>query len=125
MYSLMPAQFVEPDARLYTAIYGACAKEYITEMKPFFYHANGHANVWITEMGSKTQNGSFCQFVSQFTCNSLVSGDTFRVEYHSPANGLMTVGWDEPLTVNNEAIQIHDYKRFDNLFFQEEFVHKG
>lgn len=125
MYSLMPAQFVEPDARLYTAIYGACAKEYITEMKPFFYHANGHANVWITEMGSKTQNGSFCQFVSQFTCNSLVSGDTFRIEYHSPANGLMTVGWDEPLTVNNEAIQIHDYKRFDNLFFQEEFVHKG
>ena len=27
--------------------------------KPSIYHANGHTNVWVTELGSRAQNGSF------------------------------------------------------------------
>ncbi len=120
--SLLPARFQAPDPRLYQAVYGDDWEQYAAKAKPYFYHANGHANVWITEMGSKAQNGSFEEFMKPFLEGELLTGDTFHATYNSPSQGVMTLGWNEGLTVKGEPIQIRNYKRYDNPYKQEDFV---
>lgn len=110
------------DPELYRSIYGAEWEKYYSD-KPFFYHANGHANVWVTELGSKAQNGSFEQFMAGFGSAEL-SGDTFDFTYRSPSQGEMRFGWDIPFTVKGEEIQIKDYPRYDNPYCQAAFDSK-
>lgn len=88
---------------------------------PFEYTAQGHANVWIAEMGSEKQNGSFETFVNNFQ-NASVTGDKFDCTYHSPTQGEMRCGWLLPLTVNGEEISIHNYRRYDNPASFTEFA---
>ena len=118
--SLIPAVWKDVDPNMYKAIYGDNWETYCKDAKPCFYHANGHANVWVCEMGSKAQNGSFDAFMSGFD-QAAFAGDTFGVTYQSPSVGTMTFGWNEPLTVNGEEIAIHDYLRYDNPFCKAEF----
>lgn len=89
----------------------------------FDYMAPGHANVWVTELGSERQNGSFEQFCAGFTSDAL-EGDTLNVTYRSPSQGRMDFGWVKPLFVNGQEINIHGYKRYDNPYCQAEFNSK-
>jgi hypothetical protein len=118
--SLLPAYFKEPDLDLYKVVYGEESEKYSKNAKPYFYHANGHANVWVTEMGSMAQNGSFQQFMDTFRSSEIV-GDTFNFTYTSPSQGVMSFGWNEPLIVDGEVIQIKNYPRYDNKYIKEEF----
>jgi hypothetical protein len=120
LHSLAPAFWKAPDASLYQTVYLDEWKKYYERSKPYFYHANGHANVWITEMGSKAQNGSFENFMAGFE-NAEVKGDTFHISYRSPSQGSITFGWNEPLTVNNKEIKIKDYDRYDNEYIKMPF----
>lgn len=120
LHSMLPARFKEPDPALYKAVYKDEWYTYAKVAKPYFYHANGHANVWIIEMGSKSQNGSFQNFLEQFKTAD-VSGNTFHFTYSSPSKGSMTFGWEAPLTVNEEVIQINDYDRYDNPYIKKAF----
>ena len=125
LYSLLPARFLEPDPRLFQEVYQEDWEEYFLNAKPYFYHANGHANVWIAELGSKAQNGSFRDFCRRFLTAGIAEGDTFRITYDSPSQGRMTFGWKEPLTVKGKKIPLHGYKRYDNPYLQEEFCPHG
>ena len=82
--------------------------------------AQGHANVWAVEMGSKQENGNFEAFVAGFDQVAL-TGDTHHCTYESPSLGTMKFGWTCPLTVNGKEIEIHNYKRYDNEACQAEF----
>ena len=84
------------------------------------YIAQGHANVWVVEMGSARENGSFEAFVRGFEQASL-TGDSLACSYFSPSQGEVTFGWNRPLTVRGEVIPLHGYKRYDNPFCQAEF----
>ena len=86
----------------------------------FDYMAPGHANVWVIEMGSKAQNGSFSDFCARFKADAF-KGDTLSFTYSSPSQGEMSFGWVKPLVVNGESIQIHGYKRYDNPYCNAEF----
>ncbi len=118
--SLLPAHWKVPDPALYKTVYKDEWEPYAKNSKPYFYHANGHANVWVTEMGSQAQNGSFQSFIKQFETADL-SGDTFQIAYQSPSLGTMTFGWNSSLTVNGYEIQINDYDRYDNPYMKEAF----
>lgn len=120
--SLNSASWKAPDIRLFKAVYrdDNIAQERFREALPMIYHANGHANVWVAEMGSKAQNGSFEAFVNNFEKADL-NGNSFKCAYHSPSQGTITFGWDEPLTVNGEIVAIKNYKRYDNPYCQAEF----
>ena len=120
--SLNRAEWKPSDPEMYQVVYGSEWEKYYTE-KPFFYHANGHANVWVTELGSKTQNGSFESFIAGFD-GVEICGDTFNFTYNSPSQGEMRFGWDGPLTVKGKEIQIKDYPRYDNPFCKAEFNSK-
>ncbi len=120
LYSLMPAHWKAPDASLYQTVYLDEWEKYYKRAKPYFYHANGHANVWITEMGSKAQSGSFENFMSGFEAVT-IEGDTFHLSYPSPSQGKMSFGWDEPLVVDGERIVIKNYNRYDNPYIKQPF----
>lgn len=120
LHSLMPAYFKEADVDLYKVVYNDEWEPYGKRAKSYFYHANGHANVWVTEMGSKSQNGSFENFMQGFKDVSVI-GDTFHFSYHSPSQGIMRFGWTVPLTVNEKEIKIKDYDRYDNIYIKEPF----
>ena len=92
----------------------------IPAAKPGLYHANGHANVWVTELGSKAQNKSFESFESGFMGVG-IERDTFDFTYCSPSQGEMCFGWDQPLRVKGKEIAINDYPRYDNPYCQAEF----
>ncbi|MDD4449414.1 MAG: hypothetical protein PHS76_01750 [Sphaerochaeta sp.] len=121
LFSLVPAHWKKPDPALYQEVYKGEWKKYYNEDYPYFYHANGHANVWISEFGSRAQNGSFEDFCHRFS-SATVTGDTFFVQFSSPTHGSMSFGWDVPLTVNGKKIVIDQYKRFDNPYFQKDFI---
>ena len=87
------------------------------------YHANGHANVWVVEMGSKAQTDSFQAFVDSFD-RAILEGDSQTCTYYSPSKGRIRFGWIAPLTVNGNEVSIRDYKRFDNPYCQVEFGEK-
>lgn len=120
--SMNPASWKAPDIHLYQAVYRdeEVAQTRFQEAKPVIYHANGHANVWVAEMGSKAQNGSFEAFVNSFEKAEL-NGNSHQCTYHSPSKGKIGFGWNEPLAVNGSEVAIKNYKRYDNPYFQVEF----
>ncbi len=82
--------------------------------------AEGRKNIWICEMGSKNQNGSFEEFVTAIT-GSGVEIEGLRVRYFSPDQGDLQFGWKESLTQNGKPVDIKDYPRYDNPYCQASF----
>ena len=77
--------------------------------------ADGASNVWICEMGSAAENGSFDAFVEAVSAAPLtVLGS--RIVYDSPSVGRVNFGWQGPLKVDGRTIEIHGYERFDNSY---------
>ncbi len=118
--SMLPGYWEPKDANLFKSLYPADWEEKFEQAQDYEYVAQGHANVWVIEMGSKAENGSFAQFMAGFD-KAALTGDTHDCRYVSPSQGAMTFGWVKPLTVAGEQIQIHGYKRYDNAFCQAEF----
>jgi len=81
--------------------------------------ADARENVWIVEMGSQDENGSFTDFVADIETASITVGDT--ITYHSPSQGKVEVGWTGPMTVDGEAVEPVPYPRWDNAYCFQEF----
>jgi hypothetical protein len=124
VYSSIPGKWQRPDPELYKTLYPINWEDEFKFAKPWQYTVPKHATVYVCEMGDEQVNGSFDQFVASFK-NAAFSGDTFGFTYDSPSQGKMSFGWSEPLKVNNEEIQIHSYKRYDNPYCQTEFGAKS
>lgn len=118
--SLMPAYWEAVDERAYKTVYGEDFEKYVDE-RPFFYKAHGHANVWVVEMGNKTDNGSFCNFTDLICSKARIEGDTFYFRYMSPTIGNVECGWEKPFMVEGKEIAINDYNRYDNIFKKVEW----
>jgi len=63
---------------------------------------------------------TFEQFVAARSA-AAVSGDVDRVHYNSPDHGEMTAGWEEPLVVAGQEVNLGPYPRFDNPWLRLEF----
>jgi len=94
---------------------------------PFFSQ-----NVWIIEMGSRSEWGSFEAFRAAILASPVVVtpvpdqegdglADGYDVVYQSPSQGEITFGWHAPLVVAGQEIPLRDYRRFDNPFVQVDF----
>ena len=84
------------------------------------YIAQGHANVWVVEMGSEAENGRFDDFMARFGPARL-AGDTHSFTYDSPSLGRMSFGWGQPLVVEGHEIPLHGCRRYDAPFCRAEF----
>ena len=120
VYSLLPGYWEKKDPAMFKELYAESWQEKYDRADDYEYIAQGHANVWVIEMGSKAENGSFEAFMDGFA-GKKVCGDTHNLIYQSPSQGEITFGWNRPLTVGGETICIHGYKRYDNEFAQTEF----
>jgi hypothetical protein len=82
--------------------------------------ALGRRNVWICQMGRRTTDGSFDDFVAAISSASLeILG--LRVSYEAPGIGLIHFDWDGPLTVAGKEVPLRDYPRWDNPYCTAEF----
>jgi len=90
--------------------------------------ANGFKNLWIVELGSEDEYGSFAQFVSdiqQTQIHVIPKALGYKVNYISPSQGLISVAWDNPMYVNGSEIDLGPYPRFDNDYCYQEFGNKN
>lgn len=118
--SLLYAYWEPKDPELFRSLYPDDWQNRYEAAQDYEYMAQGHANVWAVEMGSKAENGSFEAFVAGFE-QAALSGDSHHCVYFSPSLGKVSFGWNQPLTVEGEEIPFHDYKRYDNPFCQADF----
>ena len=82
--------------------------------------ALGKENIWLCQMGREAEDGSFEQFAKAVSSAGLTfSGQ--NVEYQAPGIGLVRFGWEGPLTVDGEIVNMDDYPRYDNPYVQAEF----
>lgn len=92
-------------------------------------------NVWIVELGSESEWGSFAAFQSAIVAApitvtrttagqlplGLTVGQAFDVVYGSPSQGTIEYGWASPLRVNGAVEPTSDYGRYDNRWAQSPF----
>ena len=118
--SLEPGYWEKKDPELFRAVWPDDWEARYGAAQDYEYIAQGHANVWVAEMGSAAENGSFAAFMSRFASAGL-TGNTHRFTYDSPSLGRMRFGWSEPLTAEGKEIPLHGYQRYDTPFCQAEF----
>ena len=80
----------------------------------------GFENIWICQIGRKTVDGSFADFVRTISQSHLEVKD-LNVIFTSPGNGELQFGWEGPLTLNHEPISLRDYPRWANLYTHADF----
>ncbi|MGI5893164.1 MAG: hypothetical protein ACOX6P_01065 [Candidatus Merdivicinus sp.] len=78
-------------------------------------------NIWICQMGRKTEYGTFERFISEIL-RAEIHCECLQVRYQSPKNGEIGFGWEGDLTVDGSPISIRDYKRFDTPLCQSEYL---
>lgn len=84
--------------------------------------ADGPQCVWVCEVGSESQWGSFDRFVQAITQADIQSSDHRSVCYHSPSEGSLNFGWDTPLTVDRQPQSLRGTYRYDNPYCQAPFA---
>ena len=82
--------------------------------------AEGRQCVWLCEMGRKSEDGTFREFVQRITA-SRIECSGLQVSYASPSQGQLEFGWQLPLKQNGKSIQLHDYPRYHNPFVSADF----
>lgn len=103
-------------------------------VQPFELRApGGPNNVWIVELGSASQNGSFAAFRSAIAAASItVTPSTagqhslsrlpaFDVVYGSPSQGTIEFGWASALRVRGAEVPVAGYGRYDNRWASAPF----
>jgi hypothetical protein len=78
-------------------------------------------NIWICEMGTKTQWKDFTGFINAITSREVVCNG-LNVSYESPSLGEMKFGWSKPLMVKGETIPLNGYLRFNNPYCKNDFA---
>ncbi len=118
--SLLPGSWEKKDPGLFRMLYGEEWEEKYNRAEDYEYIAQGHANVWAVEMGSRAENGSFEAFINGFA-GRRITGDTHSFSYDSPSRGRISFGWNRPLRVEEKEIRIHGYPRYENPFCHTPF----
>jgi len=77
--------------------------------------ADAPDNIWVCELGTRSQWGTFDSFVRAVT-RADIRCEGLDVCYASPSQGRVRFGWDGPLTVNGQEPPLHTYPRFDNPY---------
>jgi hypothetical protein len=86
--------------------------------------ANGFKNVWIVELGSIEEYGSFNQFISdiqQSQVQVIPQALGYDVRYISPSQGLISVAWEGSMYAGGSEVDLGPYPRFDNNFCYQDF----
>lgn len=90
---------------------------------PYEIIANGEKSIWICELARLGKDYpnlfSFKKAILDASLN--VNADSLTVKYSSPSLGIMTMDWDNDLTLNGNPVKVDDYKRYDNPYARVDF----
>lgn len=79
--------------------------------------ASGEKTVWITELGRAADYGDFESFKTAIKAAALaVDSDALTVDYTSPSQGQLAMGWTGALTQNGSDVDVSNYGRYDNIY---------
>ena len=78
-------------------------------------------NAFVVELSSAAESGSFDAFVASVVGATLQVGEG-GVAYTSPSVGLVQVGWEGPMTVAGQPVDLGPYDRWDNAFVHADFA---
>lgn len=81
---------------------------------------DGKQNTWVCQMGSKTGNGEFAEFVERISTAEIIFNG-MDIRYQSPDHGVIRFGWDQPLSVDQREIALNKYQRYENPYSRTEF----
>jgi len=90
--------------------------------------ADGFKNLWIVELGSINEYGSFDQFISEILQSQvqvIPQALGYSVRYISPSQGLISVAWDGPMKIDGKEVDLGPYPRFDNEYCYQDFGTKN
>jgi hypothetical protein len=76
-------------------------------------------NAWVVELGSTDDWGGFDEFVAAIGASALFFDD--GVAYDSPSQGMVQVGWEGPMEVAKQSVDLGPFLRWDNTFCVQEF----
>ncbi len=105
----------------YVALYSNEPQEWEDNI---FLTSQGKKNVYIVELGSVDQYGSFANFTSSILAapvNVKHLSVGYIVEYISPTQGLVSVAWSGPMKIKGTSIDLGAYERFDNDYCSQDF----
>ena len=78
--------------------------------------------VWICELGSADEHGDYEAFKAAVVAAPLdVDPDALTVDYESPSQGRLVMGWEGPLTQDGEPVVVRDYPRYENPYGTSSF----
>ena len=86
--------------------------------------ADGFKNLWVVELGSVDEYGSFAGFISaiqQSQIKVIPKALGYSVNYISPSQGLISVDWEGPMNVDGIEVDLGPYPRFDNDYCYQDF----
>jgi len=106
----------------YIALYSDKPYQWVTEGPDANQEiaAPGYKNVWICQMGRKSVDGAFQDFIEAVTRADLEVGKLL-VSFDSPGNGVLDFSWNDPLTLDGVEVPLSGYPRFDNPYTQVAF----
>jgi len=106
----------------YVALYSHLPFEWVSEGPDADQEviALGRENVWIVQLGRKSVDGSFNDFVAAIT-SAPVNIVGLKVAYQAPGLGLVSFDWEGDLTLEGDAIPLDGYPRWMNPYTQAEF----
>ncbi len=77
--------------------------------------ATGKDNIWICELGSQAETGSFEKFIKTI-CAAPLTFKRSSVEYHSPSQGNLRFSWNGPFYQNGHPHDMQNFPRYDNVY---------
>ncbi|MGB5268069.1 MAG: hypothetical protein WBN30_15865, partial [Polyangiales bacterium] len=84
--------------------------------------ADGEKTIWICELGSAADFASFDAFKEAILAAPLsADAEALTVDYGSPSQGRLVMGWDGPLTQDGVPLDVADYPRYDNPYGTSDF----
>ena len=109
----------------YVALYSEQHYEWVTEGTDAGQEivAPGYKNIWITQLGRASVDGSFADFAST-VANADLTVSGLNVRYDAPGIGEVQFDWDADMLVDGQPIPLSGYPRFDNPYAQIDFGNK-
>ena len=85
-----------------------------SEENDFEIVCDGNEGVYIVELGSAEEHGTFEDFANGLIGSSVAVSADRTVTYDSPSIGSVVVGWEGEMTVAGDAVDIGPYERWDH-----------
>jgi len=93
-----------------------------SELGDYEIIADGEKTIWICELGRASDYADFDAFKEAVLDASLTAdAELLSVDYASPSQGRLVMGWDGPLTQNSTPIGIGDFARYENPYSSAAF----